>query len=36
VPPFWKPITRFLRKLEIDLLEDAGIPLFGLNPKDAP
>ena len=26
----------FLRKLEIDLPEDPGIPLLGIYPKDAP
>jgi hypothetical protein len=36
VQPFWKSIWRFLRKLEIDLLEDAAIPLLGIYPKDAP
>ena len=34
--PPWKSIWRFLRKLEIDLLEDPGIPLLEIYPKDAP
>jgi hypothetical protein len=29
-------IWMFLRKLEIDLLEDPAIPLLGIYPKDAP
>jgi hypothetical protein len=36
VQPLWKPIWRFLRKLEIDLPEDPAIPLLGIYPKDAP
>ena len=36
VQPLWKPIWRFLRKLEIDLPEDQAIPLLGIYPKDAP
>jgi hypothetical protein len=28
--PLWKSIWRFLRKLEIDLLEDPAVPLFGI------
>jgi hypothetical protein len=35
VQPLWKSIWRFLRKLEIDLLEDPAIPLLGIYPKDA-
>jgi hypothetical protein len=33
---FWKSIWGFLRKVEIDLAEDAAIPLLGIYPKDAP
>ena len=36
VQPLWKPIWRFLRKLEIDLPEDPAIPLLGIYPKAAP
>jgi hypothetical protein len=36
VQPLWKSIWRFLRKLEIDLPEDPGIPLLGIYPKDVP
>ena len=36
VQPLWKSIWRFLRKLEIDLPEDQGIPLLGIYPKDVP
>jgi hypothetical protein len=34
--PLWKSIWRFLRKLEIDLPEDAAIPLLEIYPKDTP
>jgi hypothetical protein len=34
VQPLWKSIWRFLRKLEIDLLEDPTIPLLGVYPKE--
>jgi hypothetical protein len=34
--PLWKLIWRFLRKLEIDLHEDADIPLLGIYRKDGP
>jgi hypothetical protein len=36
VQPLWKSIWRFLRKLEIYLLEDPAIPLLEIYPKDAP
>jgi hypothetical protein len=36
IPPFWKSIWRFLRKLEIGLPEYPAIPLLGIYPKDAP
>jgi hypothetical protein len=35
VQPLWKSILRFLRKLDIDLLEDPAIPLLGIYPEDA-
>lgn len=31
--PLWKSTWSFLRKLEIDLLEDPAIPLLGIYPK---
>jgi hypothetical protein len=36
VQPLWKSVWCFLRKLEIVLHEDPGIPLLGIYPKDAP
>jgi hypothetical protein len=36
VQPIWKSIWRCLRKLEIDLSEDPGMPLLGIYLKDAP
>jgi hypothetical protein len=36
VQPLWKSIWRFLRKWEIDLLEDPTMPLLGIYTKDAP
>nr|AAQ96234.1 LRRGT00021 [Rattus norvegicus] len=36
VPPLWKSVWRFLRKLDIELPEDPAIPLLGIYPKDAP
>jgi hypothetical protein len=36
VQPLWKSIWRFLRKLEVDLLEDPAISLLGIYPKDTP
>jgi hypothetical protein len=36
VQPLWKSVWRFLRKLDIVLLEDPTIPLLGLYPEDAP
>jgi hypothetical protein len=32
----WKSVWRFLRKLDIELLEDPAIPLLGIYPEDAP
>jgi hypothetical protein len=34
IQPFWKSIWRFLRKLDIVLLEDPTIPLLGIYPED--
>ena len=34
--PLGKSIWRFLRKLEIDLLEDPAIPFLCIYPKDGP
>jgi hypothetical protein len=31
----WKSVWRFLRKLDIVLLEDPGIPPLGIYPEDA-
>jgi hypothetical protein len=36
VQPFWKSAWRFLRKLDIVLLEDPSIPLLGIHPEDFP
>ena len=36
VQPLWKPVWRFLRKLDIVLLEDPAIPLLGIYPEDFP
>jgi hypothetical protein len=33
VEALWKSVWWFLRKLDILLLEDPTIPLFGINPK---
>jgi hypothetical protein len=33
VQPVWKSVWKFLRKLEIVLLEDPAIPLLGIYPK---
>jgi hypothetical protein len=35
VQPLWKSVWRFLRKLDIVLLEDPAIPLLGIYPEDA-
>ena len=32
----WKSVWRFLRKLDIVLLEDPAIPLLGIYPEDVP
>ena len=34
--PVWKSVWRFLRKLNIVLLEDPEIPLLGIYPEDVP
>ena len=34
--PLWKSVWRFLRKLDIVLLEDPAIPLLGIYPEDVP
>jgi hypothetical protein len=34
--PLWKPIWRFLRKLEIDLTEGPDIPLLRIYSKGTP
>ena len=36
VKPLWKSVWRFLRKLDIVLLEDPAIPLLGIYPEDVP
>jgi hypothetical protein len=36
VQQLWKLVCRFLRKLDIVLLEDPAIPLLGIYPEDAP
>jgi hypothetical protein len=36
VQPLWKSVWRFLRKLDIVLLDNPAIPLLGLYPKDVP
>jgi hypothetical protein len=36
VQPLWKSVWRFLRKLDIVLLEGPAIPLLGIYPEDAP
>jgi hypothetical protein len=36
VQPLWKSVWLFLRRLDIVLPEDLGIPLLGIYPKDAP
>ena len=36
VQPLWKSVWRFLRKLNIVLLEDPAIPLLGMYPEDVP
>ena len=35
VQPLCKSVWRFLRKLEINLPQNAAIPLLGIYPKDA-
>jgi hypothetical protein len=32
----WKSVWRFLRKLDIIILEDPAIPLLGIYPEDVP
>jgi hypothetical protein len=34
--PLWKSVWRFLRKLDIVLLENPAISLLGLYPEDVP
>jgi hypothetical protein len=34
IQPLWKSVWRFLRKLDIVLLEDPAIPLLGVYPED--
>ena len=36
VQPLWKSVWRFLRKLDMTLLENPAIPLLGIYPKDSP
>jgi hypothetical protein len=36
VPPLWKYVCQFLRKLAIVLLEDPTIPLQGIYPGNVP
>ena len=36
VPPLWKSVWWFLRKLDIVLPEDPAIPLLGIYPEDVP
>jgi hypothetical protein len=36
VQPLWKSVWWFLRKLDIDLLEDSAITLLGIYIEDAP
>jgi hypothetical protein len=36
VQPLWKSVWWFLRRLDIELLEDPAIPLPGIYPEDAP
>jgi hypothetical protein len=36
VQPLWKSVWWFLRKLDIELLEDPAIPLLGIYPEDVP
>ena len=36
VQPLWKSVWRFLRKLDMTLLEDPAILLLGIYPKDSP
>ena len=34
VQPLWRTVWRFLKKLEIELLYDPGIPLLGIHTKE--
>jgi hypothetical protein len=36
VPPLWKSVWQFLRKLDVVLWEDPSITLLGIYPDDAP
>ena len=35
VQPLWKTVWRFLKKLKIEIPFDPGIPLLGIDPKNA-
>ena len=32
--PLWRTVSRFLKKLNIELLHDPAIPLLGVNPEN--
>jgi hypothetical protein len=34
--PLWKSVWRFLRKLDIIIPKDSGIPLLGIYPEEVP
>jgi hypothetical protein len=36
IQPLWKSVWRFLKKLNIVLLEDPALPLLGIYPEDVP
>jgi hypothetical protein len=36
VQPLWKSVCRFLRKLDIIILEDPATPLLGIYPEEVP
>ena len=36
IQPLWKSVWQFLRKMDIVLPEDPGIPLLGIYPRDTP
>ena len=33
IPPLWRTVWRFLKKLKIELLYDPAIPLLGIYPE---